>query len=118
MLITSRWWITKIQRKFLISFGFLIGVIAKELLGPNTAIFGISENNVVVIGFGLGMNGIAMACMALPFIPDVIETIGKSMDPQSVNNIGAALFVGGYSAGYFVGPITGGYIFDGYLNKN
>jgi len=74
-------------------------------------IFGYNNSPLILNGVGLALLGISFACVALPFLPELIEYSVKNILPDAplvCNNVCAAVFIGGYNLGTLLGSILGG----------
>ena len=58
-----------IDKRLMIGFGF-VGITGSLYLTG-----GLSENTVLVTMFGLGLNGVFIACIFVPIIPEIESTM-------------------------------------------
>ena len=102
------------SKRQLIFCSFVLCFISLLLSGPSEAL-GL-DNNLWVLLFGLGLNGVASGCAFIPIFPEIMEAVmeqhGIEDETDELCDKVSGIYGTFYSIGSVVAPILGGALGD------
>ena len=111
--------IHKIPRRLLFFGSFIFITFGLLLMGPS-ALFGLPNNDFSIIMVGWSLIGIAEACLYIPIMPEIIESIqvehgiviGKNEEvDHQLNDKTAGIYATFYSLGAIMSPNVGSILY-------
>ena len=107
---------TKIQRKYVTCFAFILCSVSLLIMGPSSMILGIKPNLAVTL-VGTGALGFSVAFLFVPLLPEIIASVSEKEGLENspfLADKASGIYNSAYGVGNCLAPIIGGSISDAY----
>jgi MFS family permease len=104
----------KVTKVYLTQLGFIFAFLALIMMGPSE-ILSFPQEKVLVI-CGVGFLGFSISFIFVPLLAEIVEGVKEKEkmieESETLNDLAAALFNGGYAFGCLIAPVLGGFFND------